>query len=445
MTISHCDTLIHAAWVVTQDDSRRILEDAGIAVSNGFISAIGSWEELAPVWYPKRIVDLTKHLVLPGLINAHTHASMTLMRGLADDLPLMEWLTKHIFPVEQKLTPELVHLGALLACCEMTKTGTTAFCDMYLMEEHVGRAAEEAGLRARIGEVLFSFPSPAYASQDEAFDLVRSMKERFDGSNRVNTAVMPHSVYTTSPELLEKSMELAEELDIPLNIHLAETQTESQQSIEQHGLRPVPYAAERGLLSKRTLAAHAVDLTDEEIDLLAKSGTRVCHNPESNMKLASGIARVPEMQAAGIPLSLGTDGACSNNNLDMFSEMSSCALLQKVHHKDSTLVPAQQVLDMATRGGACSLDMPQTGYLAKGQAADLIALNLNTPSLMPMYNPISHLVYAAQGADVALTMVGGETLYQDGKFTRIDYPALREEIRDAAEFIKKQFEQGKMA
>jgi 5-methylthioadenosine/S-adenosylhomocysteine deaminase len=433
-----CDTLVRADWIVTQNDTRDVIQDGAVAIQGGVIAAVGPFADISANWSAQETIDLGPSLLLPGLVNAHTHAPMTLMRGLADDLPLMQWLTDHIFPVEQKLTPELVHLSALLGCCEMLRTGTTCFYDMYLMEEAVADAVRETGMRARIGEVIFSFPTPAYADENAAFDVVRRMHAASADTPRIRTAVMPHALYTTSPQLLTRAHELAQELDIPLHIHLAETETETAQSLEKFGKRPVAYLDSLGLLTPTTLAAHCVDLTDDEVATLARTGAHVAHNPESNMKLASGIARVRDMQAAGVSLGLGTDGACSNNNLDMFAEMASCAMLQKVATLDPTAAPAQQVLDMATRGGAACLQWEEIGSIAPGKAADLTALDLDQPGLMPIYNPISHAVYAAGGGDVRFTMVDGHVLYRDGAFLTVDYPALCAEVRDAAEWIRKQ-------
>ncbi|WP_461209515.1 amidohydrolase [Desulfocurvus sp. DL9XJH121] len=435
---SPCDLLVTCDILLTQDARRTVIEDAALAVRDGLVAATGPRAELEAAWAPAERLDLGRAMVLPGLVNAHTHVSMTLLRGLADDLPLMDWLTRHIFPVEQKLDPALVRLGALLGCAEMARTGTTAFCDMYLMEDAVARAVAESGLRARMGEVIFAFPSPAYADLDAAMDVARSLEERCKGNPRLRSAVMPHAVYTTGPDLLTRTMALAEELDVPLHVHLAESPGETAQCLEQHRARPVPYLHGLGLLGPRTLAAHCVDLSDEEIGLLADTGTRVAHCPESNMKLASGFCRAQELLDAGAVLGLGTDGAASNNNLNMFTEMGSAALLQKVRRADPTALPAQAVLDMATLGGADCLSWPELGSLEPGKAADLTALDLTRPNMMPLYSPVSHAVYAASGGEVVLTIVAGEVLYRDGAFTRIDYPALLAEVREAAAWVRKQ-------
>ncbi|MBU1004153.1 MAG: amidohydrolase [Proteobacteria bacterium] len=433
-----CDILLTCDVLMTQDPARSVIEDAAVAITGGVVTAVGPRVEMESSSAPKSRLDLGPCLVMPGLINAHTHVSMTLLRGLADDLPLMEWLTKNIFPVEQKLTPELVRLGALLGCAEMLRTGTTCFCDMYLMESAVAEAVHQAGIRARVGEVIFAFPSPAYPDLDGALDVARNLERRWKDDSRLRTAVMPHAVYTTNPALLERSFALAEELDVPLHMHLAESASETAQCLEQTGQRPVAYLNSLGLLGPRTLAAHCVDLTDGEIQLLADSGTCISHCPESNMKLASGFCPAQKLLDAGAKLGIGTDGACSNNNLNMFTEMGTTALVQKVHRMDPTVLCAQTVLDMATLGGAACLHWPELGSIQPGKVADLIALDLTRPNMLPMYNPASHAVYATNGGEVRLTMVEGEVLYQDGVYSRLDYPALLSEIQDAARWVRKQ-------
>ncbi|MDR3043520.1 MAG: amidohydrolase [Desulfovibrio sp.] len=430
-----CDILIQAACIVTQDAMRTVIEDGALAVADGMVLAVGPREAVAAAHAPARVLNLGDALVMPGLVNAHTHAAMTFLRGVADDLPLMDWLTQHIFPVEKHLTPDIVQAGALLGCAEMLRTGTTAFNDMYLIQDATYRAVDTAGLRCLGGEGIFGFPSPAYPDADAGLALVRSLHETWRHNPRIRQCVTPHAVYTTSPELLQRCQSLAEELDLPLHIHLAETTTETAQCQQMFGQRPVPYCHGLGLLTPRATVAHAVDLTDDEIDLLASTGTAVAHNPESNMKLASGAAPVPQMLARGIAVGIGTDGAASNNSLNMFTEMTSCAMLHKLRCMDPTCAPAQSVLDMATLGGAAALHWPGLGQLAPGCPADLTALDLSAPNLQPMYNPASHLVYAATGHEVRLTMVAGEVLYQDGRFTRFDYHALVAQMRDVRRWV----------
>ncbi|UZP68210.1 amidohydrolase [Desulfovibrio mangrovi] len=431
-----CDILVRADMILTQDPLRSIVEQGGIAITGNTIMDVGDWESINARYHAESTINLGNSLIMPGLVNAHTHAAMTLLRGVADDLPLMEWLTKHIFPVEQHLTAEFVELGALLACAEMTRLGTTSFCDMYLLEDATYSAVDKAGLRILGGEGIFMFPSPAYPNTERGFEIVRELHDKWKNHPRIAQSVMPHAVYTTTPEILTRCRELAEELDIPLNIHLGETVTETEQCLKAFGKRPVQYAHDLGLLSPRTTIAHAVDLTDAEIDLLAETGTVVAHNPESNMKLASGIANIPYMLEKGVKVSLGTDGAASNNALNMFTEMTSCALLHKVRCMDPTCAPAQAVLDMATIGGAAAMHRTDIGSIAPGMKADIIALDLNAPNLLPMHNPVSHAVYAATGAEVRMTMVAGQILYNDGKFLKIDYPSLVSEIRSLRDWVR---------
>lgn len=439
MKIQHCDTILRAAWLVTQDNDRRVIENAGVAITDGRILAAGPWDEVSSQYQGKELLPGRELLIMPGLINAHTHAPMTLFRGLADDLPLMEWLHDYVFPVEQKHTPETVRLGALLACAEMTRFGVTAFCDMHFMAAHVAEAAEQSGLRAMLGEALFGFPNPSYQTFDQGFAKAEALCETYRDHPRITPTVAPHAVYTTTPEMLERTWSLAESSNTLWVIHLAETTTETAECIEKFGARPLAYLDSIGCIGPRTMLAHGVDLNTEEMDRLAQAGATVVHCPKSNMKLASGVAPVPEMSRRGVQTALGTDGAASNNTLGMFTEMRFAALLHKAHTLDATVMDAQSVLDMATCDGARALNMAAgAGTIAPGAPADIIALDLTRPNLRPCYNPISHAVYAAEGGEVCLTMVDGEVLYKDGAFTRIDYPALLNEVRGLGAWVRQQ-------
>lgn len=437
MQPTSCDTLVRAGVLVTQDPARRILYDAGIAMSGGTVLHVGSYADVSKAFWPGEFLDLSGCLVLPGLVNAHTHASMSIFRGVADDLPLMTWLTEHIWPVEKSLTAEIVHYGALLACAEMLRTGTTCFCDMYLLEDTVARAVDVAGLRAVLGEGVFAFPSPAYTTVDRAFELVEALHAAYADHPRIRTAVMPHAVYTTTPEILKRCHATAQAHDAVFKLHLAESATETATSREQFGLRPLEYLESLGLLDGRSTFAHGVDFTAEEMSRLAAAGAAIVHCPRSNMKLASGVCKVQELLDAGVTVALGTDGAASNNGLNMFAEMSAAALLQKVSRMDPTALSAQATLDTATLGGAAAMHWPQLGSLAPGQAADLTALDLAAPNMQPLYNPVSQLVYAASGQEVRLTMVAGRVLYRDGAFLSLDYPALLAQAKDIAAWVRK--------
>lgn len=434
--MQNCELLIHAGIIISQNDGREIIEDGGIAIDVGKISAIGAWRDISSEWLGANFLDLTKMLVMPGLINSHAHGGMTFLRGLADDLPLMEWLTGTVFPVEARLTPEITRLGALLGHAEMLATGTTSCIDMYIYESEVLEAAEISGIRCLGGEAIFQFPSAACASWREALAETAGLADKYAGHDRISVAVNPHSVYTTTPEILHACRDLANDLDLPLHIHLAETRSETETCVKTHNLRPVAYCASLGLFDVRVIAAHLVDITENEARFLAKNNTIGVHNPSSNMKLASGVAPVLDMLAAGLPLGLGTDGPASNNQLNMFTEMGRAALLHKLAQNNPAALAAQVVLDMATRGGAQAIGNPGLGRLAPGAPADLIALDLRKPNLQPLHNAVSQAVYAASGHEVALTMVAGEILYLDGRYSRFDYQALLEEIDSLHDFIR---------
>lgn len=431
----HCHTLLHAALIVTQDEARRVIEEGSLAIDGGLVAEAGPRRELAARWQAQRELDMGNMLILPGLVNAHTHAAMTFLRGLADDMPLMDWLNRRIFPVERKLTPEIVRLGSLMGYAEMLRTGTTACVDMYLFEAAAFEAAHQAGLRCLGGEVTFSFPSAACASPQQALEATRALAGQYAGHDRLRVAVAPHSVYTTTPEILTACRDLALELDLPLHIHLAETREETEICLKTHGKRPTILCRDLGLLDLPCTLAHVVDVRPEEVDLLGARKAVVAHNPSSNMKLASGVAPVTDMLARGLSVALGTDGPASNNRLNMFSEMGRAALLHKLVGGDPSLLPAAQVLDMATLGGAAAMHDSRLGCLAPGMAADCVALDLGAPNLQPLYNAASHAVYAATGMETRLTMVGGEILYQDGRFSRFDYDALCREMRDVRRFV----------
>lgn len=430
-----CQTLVHAGVLVTQDAERRILSPGALAIGDGVILDAGPAGEVAGRWQPRERLDLGNMLVLPGLVNAHSHAAMTFLRGLADDMPLMEWLTGRIFPVEARLTADIVRLGSLLGFAEMLRTGTTACMDMYLFEGAVLAAAEEAGLRCTGGEAVFGFPSAACPDAAAALAATRGLAERYAGHGRIAVAVNCHSVYTTTPDIVAACRDLALELDLPFHMHLAETRDETARCLAEHGRRPVEYCRDLGVLEAPCTFAHVVDVSEAELDLLAAAGAAVAHNPSSNMKLASGIAPLPAMLDRGMAVGLGTDGPASNNQCNLFQEMGRAALLHKLASGDPAAAPAQAVLDMATLGGAAALRAPGLGALAPGMAADCVALDLAEPNLQPMYAPASHLVYAATGHEVRLTMVAGEVLYRDGRFSRFDYEALRREVGALRNFV----------
>ncbi|MEN8140261.1 MAG: amidohydrolase [Thermodesulfobacteriota bacterium] len=430
--------LLVCGTVYTGDAANTVIADGGVAVAGDTIVAVDSAATLKARYPQAQVVSCGERgLVMPGLINAHCHSPMTLLRGLADDLPLMEWLTEHIFPREGRFTAEIVDLGTRLAALEMIKGGTTSFCDMYLFAKDVARAASDCGMRAWVGEVLYDFPSPNYGELENGFAYVAEMYDEFAGHPLVTVTANAHAVYSCSSELLVRLKQQADDHASPFVIHLAETKGEVEGCLAKFGKRPVAHLADLGLLDERLVADHCVALNSEEIETLARKGVKVAHCPESNMKLASGVAPVAEMLAAGVTVGLGTDGAASNNDLDMFGEMDSGAKLQKVHNLDPTLLTAPQVLAMATSGGATLLGAADAiGSLEVGKKADIIVLDLDKPHLTPLYNIPSLLVYAASGADVVHSVIGGRLLMENRQVLSLDEVEIMARCQEMADRLR---------
>jgi 5-methylthioadenosine/S-adenosylhomocysteine deaminase len=431
------DLLIHNAMVLTLNDADDIFRPGVVAVSDDEIIWVGPEDSWPAQLEPREQLDMAGGLVMPGLINAHTHAAMTCFRGLADDLPLAVWLNEHIFPAEKKISGELVYQGTLLACAEMILGGTTTFCDMYLFEDQVARAAHEAGIRALVGEVLYDFPSPNYGPPEQGLAFTKDLIRAWENDPLVSVAVEPHAVYTCSPELLRACNEVAEEYQVPMIMHLSESKDEVAQVQERYSTSPVKHLEKLGLLTPHLIADHCVVLDEEEMDLLAERGVRVVHNPESNMKLASGVAPAVELLDRGVVMGLGTDGCASNNNLDMFGEMDTAAKIHKVHRLDPTVMGARTVAHLAVRGGSKVLGLEnQVGCLAPGKKADIIGLDLNRPHLTPLYNIYSHLVYAASAADVTLNVINGRVVMRNRELITLDVERIMAEVRKIAKKIR---------
>lgn len=433
-----CDTLYTADYIITQNDSRDIIEHGALAIAGNQILSVGHADILTILYPDARRVDLGRAAIMPGLINSHTHIPMSLLRGFSDDKALMDWLTQDIFPQEAKLTPELVELGSLFSLAEMIRSGTTAFYDMYMLERSVFRAADRLGMRAVIGESITQyFPSLSCRDAEAYFDLVRAQAFEWMNHPRIRQAVVPHAPYTTTPELLQQCYALAEETGSFFGMHLAETRNETETCLRRFGKRPVDYCASLGLLSPISTFFHLVDVNEDDIAQLADTGSCAVHNPASNMKLASGVAPVEAMLNRGVRVGLGTDGPASNNAQNMIREMYLASLLQKAHRLSPTACPAQTALDMATRGGAAALHDPYLGTLEPGMRADFIALDLNAPNMQPVHHIVSNIVYAATGAENRLTVVDGKELYRDGRFLTCDYDALLSEIQQARIWAQK--------
>ncbi len=436
MAVNNIDIMIKGGTVLTLDGKGTRIDSGAVAVSEGRIVAVGTEEELRE-YKATETLSAQGGLIMPGLINCHTHAAMTLFRGMADDLPLMEWLQEHIFPAEARLCPEFIQTGTELACAEMIRGGVTTFVDMYLWEDTVAQAADKAGLRALMGEVLYDFPSPHYGDISSGFDFTADFMAQYREHPRLSVMVMPHALYTCSPSLLEKAWQLAGDNGADMHIHLSESAFETAQVQEAYGRRPVAHLEALGLLSERLLVAHAVDLTDDEISLLSQRGVRAAHCPESNMKLASGVARLPEMIAAGMTVGLGTDGTASNNDLSLLGEMRSCALIHKVTKMDPTAAPASLVLDLATGAAARAVGLgDQIGSLAVGKKADIIVLDLDRPHMVPLFSPESHLAYTALPSDVRHTVVEGKVLMADRELRTIDLDRLKQAVVKASEVCR---------
>ncbi|MBW2285962.1 MAG: amidohydrolase [Deltaproteobacteria bacterium] len=433
------DIIIKNATILTMNPDASILEDGFICVSGDTIVRMGEKPEAPP--RGRHAIDAEGGIVLPGLINGHTHAAMTLFRGLADDLPLLEWLDRYIFPVERGMDGDFVRAGALLACAEMILSGTTTFCDMYLFEDEVAGAAKEAGMRCLVGEVLYDFDSPNYGPLEEGLRYTEWLIRKWRDDPLVSIAVEPHALFTCGPSLLTAAGDLAGRHHVPLIIHLAETESDNAQVRETYGKGPVDHLKSLGLLGPNLIADHCVHLSSGEIEDLAAAGVNAIHNPESNMKLASGIAPVPEMLAAGMTVGLGTDGCASNNNLDLFTEMDMAAKLQKVRLLDPTVMDAETVLKMATIECARALGMDAvTGSIEVGKKADIIIVDTRKPHLTPLYNPYSQLVYAARGNDVTHVLINGRPVMADRRLLTLDLEAVmgtaREKSREVIAGVK---------
>ncbi len=433
--MQQADIIIKNGTILTLDSENSIFENSFLCIRGDSISEIGTGNPALSK--AEKIIDARGGLILPGLVNCHTHAAMSLFRGLADDLPLMEWLNNYIFPAESKMDGEFVYTGTMLALAEMIMSGTTTFCDMYLFEEEVAKAARKAGVRSLVGEVLYDFPSPNYGPVEKGLKYTESLIQKWRDDPLVSIAVEPHSLFTCSPKLLTASNELALKYNVPLIIHVAETLTEVNEIKEKYGKTPVKHLDSLGLLGPHLIADHCVHLENPDIKLMAEHGVNVVHNPESNMKLASGIAPVPQMLSQGLTVGLGTDGCASNNNLDLFSEMDTAAKLHKVNMLDPTVMDSITVLRMATIQGARALGLQDiTGSLEVGKKADVIVIDTHKPHLTPMYNPISHLVYAARGNDVRHSVINGQPVMEDRKLLTLDLAEIITRAREMSIHVR---------
>jgi 5-methylthioadenosine/S-adenosylhomocysteine deaminase len=424
------DTLIDADWVIPVEPY-EVLHQHSVAVRDGVIEAILPTEKAHVQFKADEQIRLEHHALIPGLVNLHTHAAMTLMRGLADDLPLMQWLNQHIWPTEDKhVSHPFVYDGTLLACAEMLRGGITCFNDMYFFPEAAAQAAVEAGLRAAIGLIVIEFPSSYAGDPEDYMNKGLAIRDEFKTQSRLSFCMAPHAPYTVSDKTLDKLLTYAQQLDLPIHMHVHETLDEIQQSLAQHRVRPIERLHRLGLLGPSFIAVHAVHLDVPEIALLASEACSVAHCPSSNLKLASGFAPVAALLDQEINVGIGTDGAASNNRLDMFEEMRFAAMLAKAVSGKAEVLPAHHALQMATLNGAKALGLDtQTGSLTTGKAADITAIDFSGIELAPCFDPVSHLVYAAGREQVSHVWVNGKMLLENRELTSLNDKELAAKAR----------------
>ena len=426
----HVDTLIHARWIIPVEPESVTYENHSLAIDGGRIVELLPSALAKQKYTGVQTEDLGNHALLPGLINCHTHAAMTLLRGIADDLPLMDWLQQHIWPLEQRwVSAAFVRDGTELAIAEMIRGGTTCFQEMYFFPEVAAQQAIQHGIRAGIGLIVVDFPTVWAENSDAYIEKGLALHEQLRHEPLLTTVFAPHAPYTVSDEALKKIRMFADELELPVHIHLHETRHEVEQELAKTGMRPLQRLNELGLVTPALMAVHMTQLTGEDMDLLRDSGTHVVHCPESNLKLASGFCPVAELLAHGVNVALGTDGAASNNDLDMFGEMRTAALLAKAVANDASALPAMTALKMATINGAKAIGIDrETGSLAPGKAADVIAVDMSALETQPLYCPISQIVYAASRRQVSDVWVAGKRLLKQRELTTIDLAELTEKI-----------------
>jgi 5-methylthioadenosine/S-adenosylhomocysteine deaminase len=439
MNKQKADCIVRAEYLLPMDVHLSVMTDGAVAICGGKIACLGKYEEVAAQYDSPTVMGGRGRVILPGLINTHTHAAMVYFRGLADDLPLKEWLEHHIWPAEsQWLSPEFVADAVELACLEMVKAGITTYNDMYFFGDAAGRATKKVGIRAVLGAGIVDFPTVAAKTVDEYLGKAGDFIEHWKGDALITPCIAPHSLYACSTETLKEAQRLAGHHKVPVHIHLAETQWEVREIISRFGKRPVQYLKDIGFLEHSVLAAHCVWVEEDEIQLLARYGVGVSHCVESNLKLASGIAPVVRMLDAGVKVTFGTDSAASNNDLNIFSELSTAAKLHKAVSGDPTALDAKKALLMATRWGAEVLGLGGiTGSIEEGKSADLVVVNLEKPHLTPIYDIYSHMAYSVRASDVESVMVGGKAILKERQFCCGDESGIMAKARQWAEKIGK--------
>lgn len=432
--MTNCNLIIKGKYVLPMDRNLSVIKDGMVIASENKILDIGKQSELENLYKADEIIDVGNSIIMPGLINTHTHAAMSYFRGLADDLPLNKWLEKHIWPAEAKFVkPDFIKKASELACLEMIKSGITCFNDMYFFQEETAKVVQKIGMRAILGEVILNFQTPSCQTPGETINKILKLIDKFRENEFVDIAFAPHSIYACDEKVLNRVKELAEENNIAVHIHISETKKEVEDCEKEHNKSPVAYLDKIGFLSDRVIAAHSVWLNENDLEIYKNRGVKVSHCPISNMKLASGIAPLVEMLGHGIAVGLGTDGVASNNALDLFSEMRICALLHKVNKLNPMVMNARKVVKMATVDGAKALGLNnKIGSLEVGKSADIITINLDKPHLIPIYNPYAHLVYCAGAQDVNNVIINGKVVMENREVKTIN----EEKILKEAEKFK---------
>ena len=434
------DTIIHNGIIVTVNRDFDVINDGLICIKDGKIEIVSS----RPANYipsgAKDIIDAKGGIIMPGLVNTHTHLPMTLLRGIADDLPLFDWLNRYIFPLEAKyMNPENVMLGSLLGCAEMLISGITTCCDGYFHEDTVAEAVLESGIRGVLGHGVIDFPAPGVPNPADNVNTAARFAEKWrDVSSLIRPSVFCHSPYTCSEETLKKAKQMACANNLLFQIHISETKNEFDMIMSKHGVSPVKYLERIGILDEMTLLVHSVWVDKEDIRIISEHGSKISHNPQSNMKLASGIAPVPEFLKNGITVGLGTDGCASNNDTNLFKEMDFAAKIHKANLLDPTVMDAKTVLQMATIKGAKAIGLgDETGSIEKEKQADIIIIDTDSPHLIPMYNPVSHIVYSATGSDVRDVLVSGKITVRDKKILSLDIDCIMDKVKLLGAIIKR--------
>lgn len=439
MKIKNIDIEVCNATILTVDAESRIHYNSSLIIQKDRIIDICDSASVKEKYHAAKVIDASGKLVMPGLINAHTHASMTIFRGIADDMPLKEWLYEKVFPLEAAyINPETVEIGASLAIAEMISSGTTTFCDMYFFEDNIANIASNAGMRAVLSEGVIDFPTPNSKTPIEGLDYTKMLLDKWKGHPLINIGVAAHSTYSCSPDLLKRTKQLADKYNVKLNIHLAETMWEVETIRKTFGSSPTQFIEKLGLLDSNLIADHCVHLTNDDIRLLIDNKVGVAHNPQCNMKLASGVAPVCQLIKGNVNVGLGTDGVASNNNLNMFDEMNTMALLHKVSNNNSTVMDNKTVVNIATNGSAKVLGLfKDIGSIEIGKKADVIIIDMDKPHLIPVYNYYSHIVFSMNGSEVDTVIINGKLVMENRKLLTIDIEKVKKDARELSKIIAK--------